>query len=331
MTKEIVLVTGAAGFIGSVLTRELYKRGESSLIVVDRQDDGTKWLNLRGIPLESYYNADHFWAQIPESTWPKIKAIFHIGACSSTTEMNVDFLMKNNFEFSQRLWLKASEYKIPFVYASSAATYGGGELGYDDDHAIVSKLLPLNPYGHSKQLFDQWFLKKLAEKNNFPCYGVKFFNVYGPNEYHKDSMRSVVVQAFEQIQKEGKVRLFESHKEGIAHGHQKRDFVYVKDVVGWMIDLWQLNQASASGIYNMGSGKARTFEDLALATFAATGRKPQIEFVPMPEHLRSQYQYFTEAKMNKLFKVIGKDQATSLEAGVKDYVQNYLSQDFRHH
>ena len=329
VSKEIVMLTGGAGFIGSVLARELYNSGEKSILLVDRMGHASKWLNLRTLPLEGYFHADEFWTSIPEETWGKVKVIFHMGACSSTTETNLDYLLKNNFEFSQRLYLKAQQYKIPFIYASSAATYGDGDYGYSDDHAGISKLVPLNPYGYSKQLFDQWVLKQ--SDKTFPCIGVKFFNVYGPNEYHKGSMRSVVVQAYEQIIAHGKVFLFESYKEWIPHGHQKRDFVYVKDVVNWMLALWKANTTKINGIYNMGSGTARTFEDLAKATFSVFEMKPQIEFKTMPESLRAQYQYFTEAKMEKLWTTLKSDKVTSLEDGVRDYVQNYLQKDNQHH
>jgi len=243
-----------------------------------------------------------------------------MGACSSTTEMDVDFLRVNNVEYSQHIFNKCSEYKIPLIYASSAATYGAGELGYSDE--TINGLKPLNPYGDSKQTFDQWAI----DQTNTPpeWFGLKFFNVYGPNEYHKGHMMSVVKKAFEQIKEKGKVGLFKSYKKEFADGGQLRDFIYVKDVAHAMIELSRVQDSSKSGIYNLGTGKARSFADLARAVFKALNIEPNIEYIEMPESLRDQYQYYTQAEMGKLFKVISDTKFNSLEEGVADYVNNHL-------
>ncbi|MBC76511.1 MAG: ADP-glyceromanno-heptose 6-epimerase [Halobacteriovoraceae bacterium] len=323
----MIVVTGAAGFIGSCIVKKLNDEGHTNIICVDRFRDGEKWLNLRGLKFYEFAHADEFVEpEILNSIFDEgVTAIYHMGACSSTTEKNVDFLWKNNVEFSQILFRYASEYDTPICYASSAATYGAGENGYDDNEAEISKLMPLNPYGYSKQVFDEWVLKQLRTPKKW--FGVKFFNVYGPNEYHKGKMRSVVHQAFGQIKETGKMKLFKSYNPDFKDGEQLRDFVYVKDVVEAMYQLMNDGHTGANGIYNLGTGKARSFVDLVKATFAAMGEKEDIEFVEMPENLRGQYQYFTEAKMDKLYQALPNFKFHSLEEGVKDYVQNHLQKD----
>lgn len=323
----MILVTGGAGFIGSVLVKELNKVGRKDIIIVDRLAKSAKWLNLRNLKYQEYINCDQFFSS--PINWKKIEAIYHMGACSSTTERDVDYLMKNNFEYSKKLFLLATSYKIPIVYASSAATYGDGDSGYSDSHESVASLLPLNPYGYSKQLMDEWVL---AQKKYPPFWaGVKFFNVYGPNEYHKGEMRSLVHKAFFQIGSTKKVKLFKSHRDGISDGEQKRDFVYVVDVVRAMIEMIKSGNAAQSGIYNLGAGHARSFKDLMLATFAAMKINPQIEFIDMPTELRDQYQYFTEAQMNKFFTTFPNVKFSSVEEGVSDYVINYLMKKNSHY
>ncbi|MDB9786699.1 ADP-glyceromanno-heptose 6-epimerase [Bacteriovoracaceae bacterium] len=328
MTK--ICVTGGAGFIGSVLCRELNKLGHEDIIIVDRLRNGQKWLNLRGIKFAQYIHADEFEIELNDFKNGKkfeIDEIYHLGACSSTTETNVDFLYRNNFLYSKSLFEVARMNDIKIVYASSAATYGDGELGYSDSHKMIPSLLPLNPYGYSKQLFDEWALKQ--EKIPHFWAGLKFFNVFGPNEYHKEGMTSVVYKAFWQIKKTGKVKLFKSYKDKYLDGEQLRDFVYVLDVARAMIQM--MTDQVESGVYNMGTGEARTFKDLVTATFSALNLKPNIEYIDMPENLKEQYQYYTKAEMGKFNKAIKDFSFGGLEESVKDYVQNYLEQKCSYH
>ncbi len=321
----MILVTGGAGFIGSVLVHMLAEEGHKDIVVVDRLKDSDKWLNLKDDVVADYIQADELFGPEGESALARVKFIFHMGACSSTTEKDMDYLWKNNVLYSRKLFELAAKQRIPFVYASSAATYGDGEQGYDDRK--IEGLLPLNRYGLSKQLFDEW---ALAQKKAPPFWiGLKFFNVFGPNEGHKGDMRSLVHKAFYQIQHSGKVRLFKSHKDGYEDGGQLRDFVYVKDVCRAMLEFYAASrkkgQGKLSGIYNMGTGQARSFKDLALATFVAMGKEENITYFDMPEELRNQYQYFTQAKMEKFRKVFPKFKFTTLEKAVADYVQNHLA------
>lgn len=322
----MIVITGAAGFIGSALVKKFNDLGKEDLILVDRMRDANKWMNLRGLKYYEFINADEFIeADILNAVFDEgIEAVFHMGACSSTTERNVDYLMKNNVEYTQILFRYCTEYDVPICYASSAATYGDGEQGYNDDELELPKLLPLNAYGYSKQLVDEWVLKQTKRPKAW--YGVKFFNVYGPNEYHKGKMSSVVYQAFNQINETGKMKLFKSYKEGFKDGEQLRDFVYVKDVVDAMISLIHYEHSGPSGIYNLGTGQARSFYDLVVATFKAMNRPVDIEFIEMPDNLKEQYQYFTEANMHKLHKTLPHLKFHSLEMGVSDYVQNHLMQ-----
>ena len=317
----MIIITGAAGFIGSALASRLNQSGERDLLLVDVLRHNDKWKNLRHLDFYDYVDRDALWETLP--LLPEVKAIFHMGACSATTESDAAYLMENNYRYTLRLAQYALQNNIRFIYASSAATYGAGERGYADDESAIHLLRPLNMYGYSKQLFD---LKARREGWLEKICGIKFFNVYGPNEYHKGDMASVVFKAFNQIRETGRVRLFRSHREDYGDGEQKRDFVYIRDVLEMMIWLWQ--HPRVNGLFNAGSGRARTFLDLAAATFQAMGKAPRIEFIDMPEDIRDRYQYFTEAPMDKL-RAAGYDRpATSLEEGVRDYVQNYLARDF---
>jgi ADP-L-glycero-D-manno-heptose 6-epimerase len=324
----MILVTGGAGFIGSVLVKELNRLGHTDIVIVDRLKDTDKWKNLRELKYRDYYHADEFLSSENEDLFSELTCIFHMGACSATTERDMDYLMKNNVYYTQSLFEMARNLDIPFIYASSAATYGDGELGYSDNHETVSKLRALNPYGYSKQLVDEWILKQKEKPKHW--FGVKFFNVYGPNEYHKGDMRSLVHKAYGQILTDGKVRLFKSHKEGFKDGEQLRDFVYVVDVVKAMIEMMKPEVKKHSGIYNLGSGKARSFFHLVEATFKAMEKTPNIEFIDMPLSIRNQYQYFTEADMKKFQTVFPQFKFHSLEEGVTDYVKNFLMTD-RHY
>lgn len=313
------VVTGGAGFIGSAFVARLNAEGEEDILIVD--DPGVeKQKNLATLRYAAYLDKGVFLDRVKSGTLPTgIQAIIHMGACSSTTEMNVEFLTQNNFRYTQILCEYAATHSIRFIYASSAATYGAGENGFSDADEVTPRLMPLNPYGHSKQQFDVWFLQKNNLRNTV---GLKFFNVFGPNEYHKGEMRSVVHKAYQQIKSTGLVKLFKSHRPEFRDGEQKRDFIYVKDCsdVIW----WLLKNPEVSGIYNLGSGKARSWKDLVQAIFAALGMSPKIEFIDMPAALRGQYQYFTEAKMEKLEGVGCPVRFHSLEEGVADYVRNYL-------
>lgn len=315
----MIIITGAAGFIGSCLVGRLNKEGYKDIVVVDDFSRGDKNKNLEGKIYKTEVHRDMFPGWLRENQ-RLVQFVFHIGARTDTTEFDKKIFDKLNLNFSKNIWNICSEYGIPLVYASSAATYGGGELGYEDSHELIEKLKPLNPYGESKNEFDKWVLKQ--EKKTGFWAGLKFFNVYGPNEYHKGRMASVVFHAFNQIEKEGKAKLFRSHNPKYKDGGQLRDFIYVKDVTE--VCLWLLRTRKNSGIYNLGSGKARTFIDLANAVFSSAGKKSNIEFIDTPADIRDKYQYFTEAKMEKL-KNVGCDvKFTSLEEGINDYVMNYL-------
>lgn len=315
----MIVVTGAAGFIGSVLVGKLNQEGFENLVLVDDFSNEEKNKNLTGKKFKKLIERDEFFQWFDKKS-DKISFVLHIGARTDTTEFNVDVFDILNLNYSKQIWLRCAEYNIPLIYASSAATYGMGEHGYDDDHSIVEKLKPLNPYGESKNDFDKWVLKRKATPPFWA--GLKFFNVYGPNEYHKGRMASVISHAFKQINQTNKVKLFRSHNPDFKDGEQLRDFVYVKDVVS--VILYLMGSQTDSGLFNLGTGKARTFVDLAKSTFAALKLDPNIEFIDTPEDIRDKYQYYTEANMNKLISSGYKKPFTSLEDGVGDYVKNYL-------
>jgi len=318
----MIVVTGAAGFIASVLVGKLNELNRNDLILVDDFTKPEKLINLENKTFADRIERDVFFDWL-SNNHSDIEAIYHIGARSATTEFDVDVLNKLNLHYTQKMWENCTKYSIPLIYASSAATYGMGELGYEDSHNIVEKLQPLNPYGRSKNDFDKWALKQIKTPPFWA--GLKFFNVYGPNEYHKGSMASVVLHAFNQIKNTGQVKLFKSHHPDYKDGMQLRDFVYVKDVVDVMLFL--KDQKVESGLYNVGTGNAQSFLDLAYATFAALELDPKIVFIPTPENIRDKYQYFTEAKMEKL-KIQGYNaEFSTLDEGVKDYVQKYLKSD----
>lgn len=322
----MIVVTGGAGFIGSALVWKLNESDHEDILVVDELGTDHKWRNLAKRRIKDVLHKDDFLTWLERSK-EAIEAVFHMGACSSTTEQDADYLIRNNHQYSVRLFEYCRDRAIPYIYASSAATYGAREKDFSDDHDLtLRELQPINKYGFSKHLFDCWALR---QKKAPPFWaGLKFFNVYGPNEYHKGAQASVVFHAFPQIRDKGALRLFKSYKAGIADGDQRRDFVYVKDVVNVMDHLWRQGHASMSGIYNCGTGEARAFLDLGRATFAAMGKKPAFEMIEMPENIRSQYQYFTAADLTKLRHKAGyKAPFMSLEEGVRDYVQNYLTKD----
>ena len=318
-----IIVTGAAGFIGSCLVGFLNDKGFENLILVDEFENEEKELNLLHKKYLVRVERENFfeWVSIEK---PKVDFVFHLGARTDTTEFNYAIHQHLNVDYSQKIWNYCTINNIPLVYASSAATYGDGNLGYDDDHGIVEQLKPLNPYGISKNEFDKWVL----HQEDHPTFwaGLKFFNVYGPNEYHKKRMASVIFHSYNQIKKDGLVKLFRSHKEGFKDGEQLRDFIYVKDIVKVCYWLSQ-GQGIPSALYNLGTGKARSFTDLVNATYSALEMPSKIEFIDMPEDIRDKYQYFTEANMKKL-KDAGYNEAFySLEEGVGDYVRNYLSKN----
>jgi ADP-L-glycero-D-manno-heptose 6-epimerase len=318
----MIIVTGAAGFIGSCLISRLNQDNFNAIVAVDKFDNPTKNKNLDGKKIISKVDRDEFVHWL-DGNFEEVEFIFHIGARTDTAEFDKDLLWKLNTDYTRQIWEKCIAYQIPLVYASSAATYGLGEFGYDDDENTLGHLKPLNPYGESKNEFDKWALNQ--ENRPFFWAGLKFFNVYGPNEYHKDRMASVIFHAFNQIQKTGAMKLFKSHNPEYKDGEQMRDFVYVKDVIEACVFL--MHHRKNSGIYNLGSGRARTFLDLTRAVFKALDLEENISFIDTPKDIRDKYQYFTEAKMSKL-KSIGFNHAFhSLEQGVEDYVKNYLSKN----
>jgi ADP-L-glycero-D-manno-heptose 6-epimerase len=316
----MIVVTGGAGFIGSAFIWKLNGEGIDNIIVVDELGESEKWKNLVKRRYADYIHKDDFLMMIMSEELPfPVQSIIHMGACSSTTERDADYLMENNYRYTCRLSEWAVKHDVRFIYASSAATYGDGAKGFSDDDDTTKSLQPINMYGYSKQLFDLWALRLRAEQK---IAGVKFFNVFGPNEYHKEDMVSVIYKAFHQIKEKGRVRLFKSHRPDFGDGEQMRDFVYVKDCVDAL--WWLLNNREVNGIFNLGSGRARTWNDLIRAVFSAMGLKPEIEYIDMPEALRDQYQYFTEAKMDKLKSAGCPAQFGSLEEAVSDYVKGYL-------
>lgn len=315
----MIVVTGANGFIGSCLVGRLNREGYKDIVVADDFSREEKNKNLSGKIFSKQVHRDVFVSWLGENH-RMVQFVFHLGARTDTTEFDKKIFDRLNLNFSKEVWNTCVEFGLPLVYASSAATYGSGENGYDDDHAIVENLKPMNPYGESKNEFDKWVLKQ--DRKPYFWAGLKFFNVYGPNEYHKGRMASVVFHAFNQIKTTGKVKLFRSHRAEYEDGKQLRDFIYVKDVIE--VCIWLLQTRKNSGIYNLGSGIARTFLDLANAVFFSVGKNPQIEFVDIPADIRDNYQYFTKAKMDKLKNAGCHVKFTSLEEGIYDYTVNFL-------
>ena len=316
----MIIVTGAAGFIGSGLIGRLNQDGFKSIIAVDDFSKTEKAKNLEGKIIQEKVERDALFTWLDKNN-RDVEFIFHIGARTDTTEFDKKIFDKLNVNYSKDIWLKCVEYQIPLVYASSAATYGLGEHGYDDNESTLSQLKPLNPYGDSKNEFDIWALQQ--EKKPFFWAGLKFFNVYGPNEYHKARMASVIMHAFNQIKTTGKMKLFRSHNPDFKDGEQMRDFIYVKDLIDVCIFL--MHHRKNSGMYNLGSGEARTFKDLVTNTFLAMDKTPDISFIDTPVDIRDKYQYFTEANMNKLRAIGYEKPFHTLEEGVADYVKNYLA------
>ena len=316
----MIVVTGGAGFIGSALIASLNRRKITDILVADQLGTDEKWKNLRNLAFADYVEKADLLEMVAGGKLDRsVEAIFHLGACSHTTETDASYLLKNNYEYTKILAQWAANRNIRFIYASSAATYGDGEAGFKDDEDRLEDLRPLNMYGYSKHMFDLWARKKgLLGK----IVGLKYFNVFGPNEYHKGNMRSFIVKAFEQITAGGTVRLFKSYEKDYGDGEQVRDFVYVKDAVE--MTLFFLDNPGLSGLYNVGTGEARTWNDLVTAVFAAMGREPSIEYIDMPDSIRNQYQYFTRAEIAKLRKAGYDRQITSLEDAIQDYVQEYL-------
>ena len=315
----MIIVTGAAGFIGSCLVSKLNDLGQTNLVLVDDFCNADKNKNLKGKKFSEQVERNIFVDWLKENA-SIVSEVYHIGARTDTTEFDVTIFDELNLNYSKDLWRVCAEYKIPLVYASSAATYGIGEFGFIDSHDVVDKLVPLNPYGDSKNNFDKWALKQEAQ----PLFwaGFKFFNVYGPNEFHKSRMASVIFHAVKQINETGGMKLFRSHNPEYKDGEQLRDFIYVKDVVEVLTFI--MLEKKENGLYNLGSGKARSFKNLVNATFKALGKESAISYIDTPEDIRDKYQYFTQANMKKLTLAGYSKSFTDLESGVKDYVQHYL-------
>ena len=322
----MIVVTGGAGMIGSIIAWHLNtKLGRDNLVIVDHITHEAQWQNLAHRQYAQYLHKDQLLPWLEGRT--DIEAIIHMGAISATTERDFNKLVENNIHYSQNLWTWCANNNVPFFYASSAATYGDGNLGYDD--TSIDNLRPLNGYGYSKHFFDQWVLRQTTEDSPPAWAGFKFFNVYGPNEYHKERMASVAFHTFNQFSQTGTMKLFKGTKAGVEDGMQMRDFVYVKDAANVVIHFLNAalsNKPAPNGIYNIGTGKARSFKDLATAVMSSMGKTPHITYIDMPADLQGKYQYFTEASKVKLFAAGYVTPFTSLEDGLKDYVQNYLMQ-----
>lgn len=319
----MIVVTGGAGFIGSAVVWKLNQMGIDKIAIVDELGKEEKWKNLNGLKFADFFHKDDFMGLVLQRKFPfKVSTVIHLGACSSTTEKDADFLMDNNVHYSQELAKFCLENGVRFIYASSAATYGDGSNGYNDDESKLDQLRPLNMYGYSKQLFDIWIKRNgLMDK----VVGLKYFNVYGPNEYHKEEMRSVVHKAFEQVRDTGKVKLFKSYREDFKDGEQRRDFIYVKDAVD--MTLFFLEHPEKNGIFNIGTGHAATWIELVTALFDSFGKPVNIEFIDMPHDIRGKYQYFTEANLLKLKAAGYNKPIMNVHNGVMDYVRNYLLKD----
>ncbi|MCX7879963.1 MAG: ADP-glyceromanno-heptose 6-epimerase [Ignavibacteria bacterium] len=320
----MILLTGGAGFIGSTFLKLLNDNGIKDIIIVDRIGKTSKWKNLIGKRFYDFYHKDQFLQLFETKKFTNLRfdVIFHFGACTDTTETNMDYLLENNFKYSVKLAQFAAEKDIRFIYASSAATYGMGEKGYDDN--LVFELVPLNPYGYTKYLFDCWVVQNSLDKT---FVGLKFFNVFGPNEYHKEEMASMVYKAYNQAISKGKISLFKSTNPNFSDGEQKRDFIYIKDTLEI---IWKIYNSNVAGIYNVGTGAARSWNELAFCVFKCLNLKPNIEYFDMPKDLYSQYQNFTQAKMDKLLSKLGEQKFTSLEDAIDDYINNYLVKDWKY-
>lgn len=316
----MIVITGAAGFIGSCLINKLNNKGFKDLVLVDDFSNAAKNLNLRNKVYHQKVDRRVFFEWLGENH-RRVNFIFHIGARTDTSEFNKNILDELNLNYSKRIWKECALHNLPLVYASSAATYGGGELGYDDDHKLIPSLRPLNPYGESKNDFDNWALRQ--DSKPYFWAGLKFFNVYGPNEYHKGRMASVIMHTFNKIKQTGSMQLFRSHNPDFKDGEQMRDFIYVKDVVN--VCFYLMLHKISPGIYNLGTGKARSFNDLSRATFRAMGKQPDIQYIDTPEDIRDKYQYYTQAKMDKLASIGYNTPFYTLEEGVNDYVQYLIS------
>jgi ADP-L-glycero-D-manno-heptose 6-epimerase len=318
----VIIVTGGAGFIGSCVVRTLNEAGIDDIVIVDNVSDTDKWMNIRNKRFIKYVHKAIFLNEL--ETYENVTAIIHMGAQSSTTEKDFDYLYNNNFEYTKALWNYCAKRQIQFIYASSAATYGDGSNGFDDTQDI-DMLMPLNGYGYSKQLFDLW-VKYQAEIFPRQYVGLKFFNVYGPNEYFKGSMASMIFHGYRQIRESGEIRLFKSCNPEFKDGGQLRDFVYVKDICS--VIKWLLENPQVNGLYNVGTGRAQSFRELAEATFHALGMEPDIKYIDMPDHLKKKYQYYTKAEMGKLRAAGYKKAFMDLEEGTRDYVLMHLDKDY---
>lgn len=315
----MIIVTGGAGFIGSAAVWELNRRGEKDIIIVDELGKDDKWKNLVGLKFNDFVNKNDFLKLLNDGKYSETDAIIHMGANSSTTEKDADYLLTNNYKYTKTLAEYCLANNIRFIYASSAATYGDGSTGFDDDKTACDSLRPLNMYGYSKNMFDLWASNNNAFKD---IVGIKYFNVYGPNEYHKADMRSVVHKAFEQIRDTGKVKLFKSGNPEYKDGEQMRDFIYVKSAVDMTLHF--LDHREKSGLFNVGTGKARTWNDLVSILFTAMGITVNIEYIDLPKHLAEKYQYFTEASLTRIRDAGYTKPVTYIEDGIADYVKNYL-------
>lgn len=321
----MIVVTGGAGFIGSALVWALNQKGRNDIIIVDHFGENDKYKNLISLRFLDVFDRDDFGQMVHDGFLKnnKIETVYHLGACSSTTQLDMNFLLRNNFEYTKFLCGHSINNNVRFVYASSAATYGDGARGYDDNEEMLDTLRPLNPYGYSKHLFDQWakregYLDKIA--------GLKYFNVFGPNEYHKGDMQSIVSKAFKQVKETGKIKLFKSYSKEYGDGEQRRDFIYVKDAVNMTIFFGE--NRIVNGIYNVGTGRANTFNDFVKPIFKALKVKENIEYFEMPDVLKGRYQDFTEANMDKIRKAGYKEEFFNLDDAVIDYVSSYLNTDF---
>ena len=315
----MIIITGAAGFIGSVIAQDLYRQGAKDLILVDKFTKPDKWKNTLGINFKDFIDRDIFLEKLENNEFGKPQAVIHMGACTDTTEFDMDRLMVQNYEYSRRICSWCLDKDVRFIYASSAAVYGDGSKGFMDSNDHTLGLEPLNPYGFSKLIFDRWLINNGLSN---AVAGLRFFNVFGPNEYHKGKMSSIIYRSFPMAKKEGVVKLFKSYKKDYVDGGQTRDFIYVKDIIPVVSFL--LEHKNACGIFNLGTGKARTFNELATAILSSLGKEKRIEYIEMPEEIKNKYQYFTQAEMNELRNAGYKKDFMSLEDSVSDYVQNYL-------